>query len=381
MAQIGRFIDGPYYGSQDFAEFFTNFLSTGFFNGLDVEATDTMNITVAPGSAFIEGYEYRNTTDLTLTVPTAEPTADRIDRVVVRLDRTPDASEHITAMVRRGGSEPPELIRNESVYEISLAQILVEAGKSFIEQYQITDERGDKDLCGRVDLPSRFTEQIDEIDIRTPDVPAGEYAEGFSRFRLSGESSGESLKLWLDSIGVSPEDYGRELSQLRAYVETTGNRTNTGVQTITIYDWSTVRNYRIYGKFTRASNAGSSGSSWGVWQEEKLLLEKGRVGDSFYEIYADGTARAWGNRRIVASADTEITAGHGWWRTETFSFDPPIGFERVDYVNYSLDSRSTFNAFVTTGSGDALSCRFGTNNERTNADFYLNWEVQGIANV
>src|SRR5690625_6729383 len=81
MAEIGRFFDGPAYGAHAHAEFYTNFLSTGFFWGLDVTANDTLEVTVASGAAFLEGHEYRNTESLNLEHNIADSTNDRIDRV------------------------------------------------------------------------------------------------------------------------------------------------------------------------------------------------------------------------------------------------------------------------------------------------------------
>src|SRR5690625_3609257 len=205
MAEIGRFFDGPAYGAQAHAEFYTNFLSTGFFWGLDVTANDTLQVTVASGAAFLEGHEYRNTEALNLEHNIADSTNDRIDRVVIRLDNTPEAERPLRAMVRSGvpnsNPEPPELVRNDAIYEISLAQVLVEAGKSFIEQYQITDERGDIDLCGRVSQPRVLTDQVDTVDIKRPAQRASEYQRGQSVFYLSGSLHPEIMAEWVGGVG------------------------------------------------------------------------------------------------------------------------------------------------------------------------------------
>lgn len=293
MAQISRFFDGPQYGAQDFAEFFTNFLSTGFFQGLEVEANNTMQVTLKPGSAFIEGYEYRNTSDLLLTHELADTTYNRIDRIVIRLDRTPDAQQQMTALVRHGtpsdNPEPPELVRNEAVYEISLAQVTVEAGKSYIERYQIKDERGDIKVCGRVTQPQRLTNQIDAIDIKSVDTPPEQYAEGISQFYVSGSAHPEIMQGWLDSIGVQASDYGRQLSALRAYVVTIGNKTNTGIQIFTLFAWDFTSNYRIFGEWKRANNAINPDVSWGRWQENVFIVEQGKNANGKYVRYSDGT--------------------------------------------------------------------------------------------
>ncbi|MEV2910824.1 hypothetical protein ABNF65_19980, partial [Paenibacillus larvae] len=45
---------------------------------------------------------------------------------------------------------PPALTLNDNVFEISLAQVKIAKGKSYIEAYQITDERLNKTVCGIV---------------------------------------------------------------------------------------------------------------------------------------------------------------------------------------------------------------------------------------
>lgn len=187
MAQIARFFDGPEYGSQDFAEFFSNFLDTGYFDGLEVIATDSMNVILKPGSAFIEGYEYKNTSDLTLTVPSASPTQNRYDRIVIRLNRAPDTSDPITALVRTGTSSgPPSLIRNAVIYEISVAQIFVQAGKSFIEQSQISDERNNPDVCG----PAVKNGQL-PLNYRKNESTLDEFPFGLTTMRINDEGGFE----------------------------------------------------------------------------------------------------------------------------------------------------------------------------------------------
>lgn len=145
------------YSAEDFANFHRTYLGNGvldrsgqidlgvFGNGND------MQIKVTSGNALIEGYLYQNTEDLPMIVDAAEATLDRIDRIVVRLDKTAQ-NRYIRAFVKRGqpasSPTPPLLQRDEFVYEISLAQIFVSKGKSFLEDSQITDERNDTSVCG-----------------------------------------------------------------------------------------------------------------------------------------------------------------------------------------------------------------------------------------
>lgn len=145
------------YQATDFANFYSQFLNEGIYgNGgqttLKVIADGTdMRVNITAGPAVVQGYMYENTATIYLTHDAAEPTYDRIDRVVLRLDKTAE-NRFIKAFVKKGSpaSSPvaPTLQRDDYIYEISLAQVRITAGKSYIEQSQIKDERGNRDVCG-----------------------------------------------------------------------------------------------------------------------------------------------------------------------------------------------------------------------------------------
>jgi len=335
MAEIGRFFDGPAYGAQAHAEFYTNFLSTGFFWGLDVNANDTLQVTVASGAAFLEGHEYRNTEALNLEHNIADSTNDRIDRVVIRLDNTPEAERPLRVMVRSGvpnsNPEPPELVRNDAIYEISLAQVLVEAGKSFIEQYQITDERGDIDLCGRVSQPRVLTDQVDTGDIKRPAQRASEYPRGHSVFYLSGSLHPEIMEEWLDAVGFDHNGVDRALSSMRAYVETNAQYTDTGMQSITIFDWARGWDYQIYGKFSRTTNSAFGAMpAWGSWHEEVLVYDQGDNSNGRYIRYTNGWQECWFEDNSAVGAGTEHGTTGLHWGTKPYNF--PASFSGTPHV-------------------------------------------------
>lgn len=61
--------DKRVYTAEDFAEFMSAFYSSGVIGeGLKVSKTGLNTITVSPGEAIIEGYYYKNTEDITLTL-------------------------------------------------------------------------------------------------------------------------------------------------------------------------------------------------------------------------------------------------------------------------------------------------------------------------
>ena len=78
------------YKAEEWAEYFASFISNGVFpnpsTGLQVLASNSMIITVNTGKAWINGYFYFNTSNLTITLDNADGVLNRIDRVVVRWD-------------------------------------------------------------------------------------------------------------------------------------------------------------------------------------------------------------------------------------------------------------------------------------------------------
>lgn len=147
------------YSAQDFANFYKQLVSNGVVHKNNVPSLrvrpegGTMRVILEPGSAFIEGKVYINTTDLPLTVALPDATRSRFDRVVIRLDNRKE-ERRIYAYIAQGipaeEPTPPPLTRNEDVFELSVARIFVTAGKAYIDDSQITDERLDQSVCGVV---------------------------------------------------------------------------------------------------------------------------------------------------------------------------------------------------------------------------------------
>lgn len=115
----------------------------GELNAFAVSAiSSNMNVTVATGRALIQGFYFENDAIATLTLGTADATNPRIDRIILRVNLSADT---ITQAVLQGtpGASPsaPALTQSSSVWEISLAQVRVNAGVSSVSNSNVTDER------------------------------------------------------------------------------------------------------------------------------------------------------------------------------------------------------------------------------------------------
>lgn len=143
------------YNAQEFTDYFKTLVTTGVMKGAGAELKVTTNgsnmvTEVDVGIGFIEGRYYANTSKLAHTHDTEVLGKDRIDRVVVRLDLNTDA-RHVKSFVKKGAASaspvPPSLQQDTQVYELSLAQVKVVGGQTYINAANITDEHGKDDVC------------------------------------------------------------------------------------------------------------------------------------------------------------------------------------------------------------------------------------------
>lgn len=162
--------DERMYHAQDFAQYFGSVLSSGVLHadgipGIKVTVEPgTLNVVVSEGRAIIKGHLYENTTPLTLAHSIPEPTLDRIDRIVLRLDLT-NENRNIKLHVRTGtpATVPtaPDLTRTAFIYEISLARIKVRSNTVQLLPSDLVDERLDTSVSGLVSsLISIPTDQL-----------------------------------------------------------------------------------------------------------------------------------------------------------------------------------------------------------------------------
>ena len=119
-----------------------------------VSVTGARQIAVAPGLAWINYDDFKGVSAcsreaVNLTVPDADSTLSRIDRVVLQFD----TAANLTAVKLKTGTpaaapEPPDILQNHNQYELGLCTISVPAGSAAVTSADITDTRADEDVCG-----------------------------------------------------------------------------------------------------------------------------------------------------------------------------------------------------------------------------------------
>ena len=143
------------YSATDFAAYFGKLVSNGIFyaiaTNLQVTPGNGMAVSVAAGSAWINGYSYENTDALELNLATASGVNPRIDRIVVRFSAV-DRRIYLAVLTGTPTEVPvaPTLTRTNDTYELGIADILVPKGSVTISALSITDTRLNTALCGLV---------------------------------------------------------------------------------------------------------------------------------------------------------------------------------------------------------------------------------------
>lgn len=156
MSIITYPLDGVTYSAEDVATYLCTRTSGVYAkdSNFAVSITGTRQITIAPGLAWINYDDFKGVSvcsreDTVLTVPDADNTLNRVDRVVLQFD----TSSNLTAIRLNTGTpavaaQPPDILQNHNQYELGLCTISVPAGSAAVTSADITDTRADEAVCG-----------------------------------------------------------------------------------------------------------------------------------------------------------------------------------------------------------------------------------------
>lgn len=119
-------------------------VKTGALNELEVFADSTgMQVKAKSGQALVRGHYYQNTAQETLTITAADLTNPRIDTVVVELD--PSANSIVLRVIAGSPAvtpAPQPLVQTDAgIYQVKLAEVLVDAAATTIAAGKVTDSR------------------------------------------------------------------------------------------------------------------------------------------------------------------------------------------------------------------------------------------------
>lgn len=153
-------LNGVTYDAED-AQTYLCTRDSGLFStdeDFAISVTDDMEVTISSGQAWIKYADYRgisvcSDSSVALTVPTAD-SLDRIDRVVLRFDKSANASSLVIVSGTAASSPTaPDVEQDELIYELGLYTIAVAASATSIDSSCITDTRADTAVCGKMKDP------------------------------------------------------------------------------------------------------------------------------------------------------------------------------------------------------------------------------------
>lgn len=152
--------DGTYdraYDASDFANYFAMFIGNGVFvnpaDQLKVVAKNGLTVTVKAGSAFIDGYWYKLTEDMDVTLDPNATAYAITDVICCRLNKQ---TREISIQTKQSATSILP-VNNGTINELVLCTISLGVGVSTITDAMITDRRPFETYCGFV---SGTVEQI-----------------------------------------------------------------------------------------------------------------------------------------------------------------------------------------------------------------------------
>ena len=225
MSIITYPLNGVVYSAEDVATYLCT-RTSGVYSketNFAVRTTGTRQITVAPGLAWINYDDFKGVSvcsreENVLTVPEADNTLNRVDRVVLQFD----TSENITAIKLKTGTpavaaQPPDILQNHNQYELGLCTISVPAGSTAVTAADITDTRADEAICGvmrdgvtgipTAQLQAQVKAMLDslqaEVDSRSFYTKAeadAEHAKLQEQISKAGGNVGQAIPVWSSTI-------------------------------------------------------------------------------------------------------------------------------------------------------------------------------------
>lgn len=207
---------------------------TGSLNQLVVTADGlTRSVTVGTGDAWIEGFFYRNDAAKNIPIDAADAST-RIDRIVVRLDRTANTA---VARVIKGTPDagPPALSASDTLFDLLLADVTVPGAAGVIRAQDVTDRRVlVRNLTeaaasaayvakaapvlgyagfGSTIGPSAFGTEADLTGLSVAvDVPAGRRIQVTVHTRWTTQNEGASIALRIREGATILQECGRRLT-------------------------------------------------------------------------------------------------------------------------------------------------------------------------
>lgn len=236
MSIITYPLDGVTYSAEDVATYLCTRTSGVYAKNSNFAAsiTGTRQVTIAPGLAWMNYDDFKGVSvcsreNTVLTVPDADSTLNRVDRIVLQFD----TASNLTAIRLKTGTpavaaQPPDILQNHNQYELGLCTISVPAGSTAITAANLTDTRADEDVCGvmrdgvtgiptaelvaqwraaQADLETQLRAQLAVLNAEIKEGSAYSKSEADARFALTADKISTAL-------GYDPGDKLKRLERM-----------------------------------------------------------------------------------------------------------------------------------------------------------------------
>ena len=156
MAIVTYPLNGITYNAED-AETYLSTRISGIYAAddcFDLSITADRTVTIGPGLAWVRNTRFAgksicNREVLELTIPMADSSKPRTDRIVLRYDKAENKSELAVKTGTPGSAAAaPDVVQTELVYELGLYTVSVAAGSTVIKTADVTDTRLNEQVCG-----------------------------------------------------------------------------------------------------------------------------------------------------------------------------------------------------------------------------------------
>lgn len=156
MAIVTYPLNGITYNAED-AETYLSTRISGIYAAddcFDLTITADRTVTIGPGLAWVRNTRFAgksicNREVLELTIPMADSSRPRTDRIVLRYDKASNKSELAVKTGTPGSAAAaPDVVQTELVYELGLYTVLVAAGSTAVKAADVTDTRLNEQVCG-----------------------------------------------------------------------------------------------------------------------------------------------------------------------------------------------------------------------------------------
>lgn len=204
--------------SKEYRNLFLKYFTEGVFpnpsDNFQIVENSSQGALVKKGYANVRGVLIELKQDTPITFEQAD-SLDRIDRVVLRHNDTKSVRYADVVILKGSPSNSPQapnITRDETIWDIVLADVRIRKNSSNVTQAQITDRRSDSELCGivagtikEVDTTTLYN-QIQSDLSQFKENEQAEFLEWFEKIKGQlGEDQAGNLQLQIDDLDSRTE--------------------------------------------------------------------------------------------------------------------------------------------------------------------------------